>query len=105
MNVLNIMNLAIEIFAKSGYVHDDLEFRHFGLLPKFDGNKLIELMPILIDLERVSYVGDYDTAVNMMKEKMNGFLGTYTIVNHTDIYEKSNSYKFEDEISNDVHTD
>lgn len=45
---------AIKDFAQKGYYHDDFEWRHVGLKPILDKNgEIIELKPILIDLEYV----------------------------------------------------
>jgi hypothetical protein len=46
---------ALEVLRKNKMKHDDMEWRHVALLPRFNPvNGVYDLKPVLIDLTRVS---------------------------------------------------
>ena len=81
-NVYKCAKIAIKEFAKKGYIHDDIDWRHIGLLPLFknddsdicscsdDGKKIIGFKPILIDLELVTKEKDVKIAKKVMRDKL-----------------------------------
>ena len=52
-NPIKVAEKALETMTLKGTRHDDLEWRHFALLPVLNENRVYEFKPILIDLTRV----------------------------------------------------
>lgn len=65
-----VAKVAIKNAALSKYVHNDLEFRHIGLLPIFDEEEnLVSLRPVLIDFAIVIKVSNVNDTEKKMLDK------------------------------------
>ncbi len=58
-NWLEVARKAIKSMLEAGFYHEDLRWRHVGLLPKFSTNfEFEEFQPILIDLSDIRELKD-----------------------------------------------
>jgi len=71
INLQNIDEEAIAKCANNGYYHDDLEFRHIGLRPIINNNRIEALDPVLIDFEYIKDTNNKDIAYNQMMDIIN----------------------------------
>ena len=64
------LQAAVDQIASKGLLHNDIHWRHVGLIPLTDtsGKLITSLVPILIDLESVEEV-DFDTALTEMAKQ------------------------------------
>ena len=81
-NCKNIAEQLIEDIARKGYIHNDLHWRHVGLLPIYDKSntsdnndlQIIDLKPVLIDLASVTEFKRekslIQAAISKMKKKL-----------------------------------
>ena len=62
--------MAIKELAKSQFLHEDIEWRHVGLLPIIENDIIVDLKPVLIDLYSVVSCVDEEFAIKTMSEKL-----------------------------------
>lgn len=72
-NIRDLILNAVEDFADRGYIHNDLDLRHIGLLPVIKNGTIKELLPVLIDLEDVE-PSEIDISKNEMMDKLENIL-------------------------------
>jgi len=76
---LKVALTAIEDLAQSGYLHEDIAWRHVALLPIFQSNQLVSLRPIFIDLTSVRRVESHENAKDLMLTQLKEICGEYDI--------------------------
>jgi hypothetical protein len=73
ISVDEALSNAVDGFTEQCYYHGDLEWRHVALLPQVsdDGENIVGMKPVLIDLSSVKRVGTQEMAREEMQKRVN----------------------------------
>ncbi len=81
LSIPQFANQAIRELANKSYIHTDLKWQHFALLPvlESDGREIQLMRPILIDLQAAQKHDDADEAYSEMKIQLDALCDEYNL--------------------------
>ena len=73
-NIAEVARGAMSNLARHNVVHDDIEWRHFALMPRFNGKNVTDLNPVMIDFSLSHDVSSAQTAIQEMEPRVEALI-------------------------------